>query len=212
MARPVQGGAILEVANLGEENGQRIMNVWHYKFDGATTPTADGDALVNVLSGILQGGGADGLLDLLKAQTNEIVTWQSVRYQWITPIRYSPTVVTADNGPGEVADPPLPQNVSGVATLHSMFAGPGGSGRKHFGGLSTTDEGGGEMMNQFLVNTSPILELMMEVVDTGAVQVGSSLVPVIFNRVTPANSIQWTGYTIQDTSRVMRRRTVRVGI
>jgi len=87
VARPVQGGAILEVANLGRQNGQRVMNVWHYRFDGATTPTADGDALVAALKLTIQPNAANGLLAELRGMSNEAITWEGIRYQWIHEIR-----------------------------------------------------------------------------------------------------------------------------
>jgi len=209
--RPVTGGSILEVANVGLINGQTIMNVWHYRWDGAPSVAVDGDLITNVLRPVLQGGPLPGLLDGLKAMCNEICAWQYIRYQWITPIRYAPIQNPIDSGNGAAVDQALPQNVCGVVTLQSIFAGPGFTGRKHFGGLSVTDEATGLMTNEFRLSANLIMEVMIQEVPTPGVQASSTLVPVIFDRLNPENSVPWIAYHVQDTSRVIRRRTVGVG-
>jgi len=210
--RPVQGGSILEVSNIGTCNGQRVMNVWHYRWDGAPTPVADGDLIVGALQDTLQPGGPAGMLPLLKAMCNEIMRWDYVKYQWISPIRYSPVNLELGMGVGQVVTEPLPQNVAGVVTLQSIFGGAGSTGRKHFGGLSAEDEAAGLMTDTFKNHAVELMNLMGAEVNTFGVQPTSKLVPVIYDKATPANSIPWISYTVQETSRVMRRRTVRVGI
>jgi len=210
--RPVQGGAIIEVSNIGVLNGQRVMNVWHYRFDGAPTPIVDGDELQSELRAVIQGGAAAGLLPALRAMCVEPMDWQRIRYQWIAPIRYSPVDVTVGNGPGADVAVPLPQNVCGVVTLQSIFAGPGSTGRKHFGGLSVDAIEAGLVTAAFKAAAILVMETMSSPVPTPAVQINSSLVPVVYDRVDYTISVPWTGYTIQDTSRVLRRRTVGVGI
>jgi len=56
------------------------------------------------------------------------------------------------------------------------------------------------------------MNLMGAEVNTFGVQPTSKLVSVIYDKTDHTLSIPWTSYTVQETSRVMRRRTVRVGI
>lgn len=210
--RPVQGGAILEVQNVGSEFGQRVMNVWHYRWEGAASPVADGDAIVADLKAVIQPGAVGGLLGALRAMCTESMSWNYIRYQWIAPIRYAPVNNALGAGPGTQAGEAMPPNVCGVVTLKSIFAGPGSTGRKHFGGLTTADELQGLMTEQFFDSANLVMEIMKSEVPTGGVQINSKLVPVVLDKVDYTISIPWTEYEIQDTSRVLRRRTVRVGI
>jgi len=211
MARPVTDLAVLQVSIIGRYAGQRIMNVWHYWLVDPTPVGLDGDAVVTALMAVLNPGGGGDILRLYRTMSNEACDWLQVRCQWISPIRYSYTVFTNGTGPGEVVGQPLPANVAGVVTLRTTDPGPGGMGRKHFSGLTVTDVSGSIMTNDFLVNVSPILDRMGQFIDLAALSADASLVPIVYNKTDLAASNIWTAYTIQDTSRVMRRRTVGVG-
>lgn len=212
MSRPVQNDSYLEVTNLGVVNDQRIMNVWHYRFTVPGTTVVDGDALVDVLKQNIQAAVGDNLLVNLRAMCHPGVVWQKVRYQWIHPIRYSPTESAVGAGAGALDEDELPQNVAGVVTLNSIFGGPGSTGRKHFGGLTQSSVTNGMMTNSWNILATDVCIPMSNTIDTVAVQAASFLVPVIWDRATPANSIHWENFTLRDTARVMRRRTIGVGL
>lgn len=211
MARPVSDGAVLEVRVFGICNGQRLMNVWHYWLIDPTPTTIDGDAAVNALLAVLNPGGGGDLLRLYRAYSNENVTWLRLHLQWVAPIRYSYISVNNGAGAGEVVEGPLPVNVCGVAQLRSIDPGPGGSGRKHFGGLSVTDVSGSLMTNDFITGVEPIIERMGQIIDLAALSADATLNPAIWNKEDHTKTNIWTSYQLMSTSRVMRRRTVGVG-
>lgn len=211
MGRPVLTGSILEVTGQAQANGGKMLNVWHYKWSGPAATIGDGDAIVALLAAAIQPAVGSSYLDRARLMTHESVTWINVRFQWIVPLRYSPTFNFQDAGVGALNAAPMPMNVAGVATLRGELAGAAGIGRKHFGGLDASQLNGPLMDPSFVTQAEQLLELMEDVVDTGAIALGSNLIPVIYHRDAYEQSEPWSQYEIQSSARVMRRRTLGVG-
>lgn len=210
MSRPVPGNSVLEVTFVGDGNSGKLLNVWHYKLDNVAA-AVDGDAITTLLRAQIQPAAGGGVLESMCNMCHETVTWRHIRYQWITPIRYTPITDTTGGGNGTHATQALPMNVCGVLTLRTLFAGRSGLGRKHFGGLSVTDVNAGTMTPLWQANVTPVSLVMTLPVNLTPVQPGLTLQAVVFHRAAPELSHTIAGYQTQETARVMRRRTLFVG-
>lgn len=211
MSRPVTNNSVLEVAFRGTGAGGMLMNIWHYRLEGAGSSVVDGDAIVNLLKAQIQSAPGSSVLNSMCLMCHETVNWHDIRYQWITPLRYTPVTSTVGNGSGNKVDQALPMNVAGVWTLRTLFAGRAGIGRKHFGGLSVSAVSSSEMTPAFEADCQAVMLMMTLPVNCGPVSPGLMLQAVVYHRVDPTVSHVITGYEMQTTSRVMRRRTVSVG-
>lgn len=211
MSRPVTSDAILEVTFVADGNGGTLLNVWHYKFDSPFQATVDGDSVVTLVQQILQPAGANNVLERWRITLSEGVIVQHIRYQWITPLRYTPVTDEVGHGPGADPTPALPMNVCGVVTLRTLFAGKHGIGRKHFGGLTSAACDQAMMSDTFKTDIAVLMGPMMQRIVLTTIQPGLGLLPCVYNRANPTASHQLNGYVIQGTARVMRRRTLYVG-
>jgi len=212
MARPVIQNAVLEVASEMSVQGQTLLNIWHYQLIGATPGTYDGDDIVTAVIAEIGTGAADDLALLMRAYTNEACDYVRTKYQWVWPTRYAPVFSGVGAGPGTNVAQPLPANVAGVATLQSTLAGPAGRGRKHFGGLSVDDIDAGSITMALAGGIENVCQLMGQTIITGGIAGGGNMLPIIYHRDVPTLSQIWDSFVVRMTSRVMRRRTVGVGI
>lgn len=212
MGRPVNQNAKMEVTSRCSMQGQTILNVWHYTLTGGAAGTYDGDAIQAALRSEIGLAVADDLPMLMRAFTNEAVDFLDLRYQWIWPTRYSPVYSGTGSGPGAIAETPLPANVAATTTITTEVAGPAGRGSKHWGGLSITDLDAGFITATLKGHLDNVMQLMGQVVTPAMGAGGNSLVPIVYHRAAPNASYPWSQFIHQNTSRVMRRRTVGVGI
>jgi len=212
MARTVSNGAILQVKNVGNSQGETVMNVWHYLLSTQTAGSLDGDTIVDAARLFLQPAAGNNLLVLLRAMSNENCNWQGVHYQWIFPTRYSPTVHAQGSGAGTVQGPAMPTNVAGVVQCETTIAIRGGQGRKHFTGLSDQDITANTMTGVWQLNVEEVMSLMSVGIPLTGIGANSFLLPCIYHRTLPSASQVWSVFRVKTTARVMRRRTAGLGI
>lgn len=191
-------------------NGQQCLNTFHYRYDLDSGTTEDASIAIAALASRLNGVNQlfPSYAACLVAMAGEIKTYMQV----IFSVRYIKNIVDNDHDVGQLEETPLPQNLAGVITLRGDFAGRMNIGNKHITGIPViyVEEGiiQPDMLALYTNLASAATEKQSEIV------VGTntfSFTPVIFHRANPLDSAVITNFIVQDTVRVMRRRTVRVG-
>lgn len=206
MAYPIPFDAIAEVTFKMTHNDQTVLTVLHYKFIGGPA-IADGAATLQALMIKIQAAG-----QVFRAHTN--CTSQDLDYnlivaQWISPIRYARQDALPGQTIGLVAQPSLPQNDAVALTKGGELAGRHNIGTVHMPGVPTTFVTDGLVTPAGFTAYNDLCTAIQQDVTLVA---GQIFRPVIYNRVTPADSKEISTVITQNTSRIMRRRTVGLGI
>lgn len=204
--------SIAQVILAYEMHGVSLMNVWHYKnlSEFSSGNFTDGkEALENLLSAI--DVDPDGLTDALETYLSDQVTFKYLQAQWIDPTRYAYIRALPVKTAGTVAGDAAPQNVAVSVTLKTDNAGRHAVGRTQFAGVAAAavDDG----------SVNPAVKGGLQTIVTdilmGPYTIGDpaeSFGLCILNRGAPGQSILVTDAIAQDSVRVMRRRTVGLGI
>lgn len=204
MAYTVAIGAIVEVRFVANLFGQLMMNVRHYRFkDG---PDTDGRNLAEAIVDKLNNTGE--LDPLMAACQTENVTSRSIEAQWIYPTRYR--LIFDDGNPvdGVAADPCVPQNISATISLYAEQANKHGQGRMRVYGCPAAMWAAGEWDAAQITLLDALGAKMIEELEVG----DQTLEPIIYNRVTPTNSLRITAFRTQNTARTQRSRTIGHGV
>lgn len=134
-------------------------------------------------------------------------TLDYLRVQVIAPVRnaYAESLI---NSPGAVAHVNSVSNLAGVITKRTIFA-----GRKFVGSLhlpiSQSFHSGGEVSGAGLTAMAAIRGKVQAIL---SIPGGGSFLPIIYHRVGAPNYTDISSAETQETVRVMRRRTLRIGI
>lgn len=205
MGQPV--GSIFQVAIESLVNNQRLLNVLHYRVEEETTE-ADIQAETENLAGqvLAFNGIVDKMLDCMSNTAN--VT--QVTAQCIRNTRFVRAVVE-DNQEGNIVSPCAAQNLAAVITKRTTFSGRWAVGSFHLGGLPVTAYQAGVLDNAFKALVQALADELLDPIVIPAV--GGTYIPVLLHPVgqhggsTVINAVE-----VQDQVRVMRRRTVGLGI
>jgi len=210
MANVVGAADIVEVTLLGSCFGQAVQNKFHYaciSVSGADQASQDVfDELDTELSA---GAGLINLMLLLAPTQYEL---GAVRYQVIKPVRQvAYPVQHADNGLN--TQNTLATNVAFAITKRGDLAGRRNISTTHV--IGTTD---GSLMDEGKLTPAAITlaENIAAFMDNQvSITVGAidyEFGPVIYHPTDPLNPTPITSCIVQPTARVMRRRTVGLGI
>jgi len=202
-------GDIVEVSWLQEMFSQVIMNIQHYRVvssGSSSSDVADNQTFADHLAALT--GGAE-LIGIWSDPLGAEWILRDVRAQKIDPVRsaYANAAINQSGQGGAGAD------VTNTAVVVSKRGGSGtrrAQGSIHFAGWIPTFFTGGEIqagVETWWASLQPLWAATQNVV-TGSI----SLQPVIYNPGATPNFQTVAFWTLQDTVRVMRRRTVRVGI
>lgn len=205
MAYPVSSGAVLELTFEGTHNGQTVMNVWHWYMqkEGGIE-----DGLASATAFLVWIKGASTIWDTyLDCISEDVINIQAYA-QWITPVRYRYIVAAGAPEPGARAAFSLPQNVQGSITFFGDEANRHNLGRKAMPGVTSDDVVNGEVGAALKTDYQSLADAVLQ--DFVGPE-GEDYSLVIFNRATPELSPYVMGGFPQDSVRVERRRTVRVG-
>lgn len=203
MPTPLLPDAVVQVIIETNLNSQRLLNVLHYQADG--TGAADYNVALNALIGVLLTPG--DLVDTLSACQSNEAQIRRISAQPVYPARLA-IISEVQAIDGTVAQPALPQNTSLVVTKRSDLATRYGVGSIHIPGIPTTF-----VANGFITGAaSAAMTAFADQASGQKMAAGIIWTPVLWNLATPGRVTVWDRYVIQDTSRVMRRRTVGVGI
>lgn len=206
------GLAIGDVCSLTYESsyaGQQIRYVLHYRVTiagSSVSPELDLDAMAanfaapgsNTLTGALQG--------LHVADFN----FDAVSAQRVWPTR-TIRMTTLSSFPGILIEAGLPPNTAAVVTKRSLTPGRMGLGSLHLSGVPVSYVTNGEIDAGSIPNYATLLAQLFASRTVPAVTM--SIEPGMFNPTFPPAFFSRMFDTIlQTTIRVMRRRTVRLGI
>jgi len=209
MAWNLLNGDIVEVIAWQNYNQQTILNVLHYKLETASS-IADGVGEVDGLVGKLTDAvGAESIRKQMRlAQVDGLVheRWSG---QLVYPIR-RPIQFTPVNVAGVIVEAGLPQNVAATITKQPDLPGRGRSGSFHMAGAPASANALGEWDAIWFTNLQPIADKIKANVPT--IAAGGTWRPVIWSGKTPTVSREVFNAFAQETIRVQRRRTVRLGI
>lgn len=207
MALPV--GTILEVTYRGTILGQTFMSVFHtYVFGQSTTPN-DFTELSNIL-GYYTDAGVGSVRPAYSAATTQAAVLTSASIQAVAPTRMRRVTQPLNSIPGLRADTQVP-NVQASLSFKTNFA-----RRRDRGGMrlpaSPDDAATGVWIGNYTTSLQALADLLIvSLIEPG----GDGLYqPCIYHRdlQPPANRTDITAVIVEPTTRVIRRRTVGLGI
>lgn len=200
-------GDVVALTYEGTYDGQQIRYALHYRVavaGSSTTPELDLDAMAanfsnpatNTMTGLLQG--------LHVSNFN----FDAVLAQRVWPVRTIGMRVLS-SFPGTIAQPGLPVNTAAVITKRTLTPGRMGLGSLHLSGQDSTNVSFSEWTSLTLYTAFAAQLIASRTIPAVTMTVEPGLFnptfpPTFFSRLFDAPA--------QPTLRVMRRRTVRVGI
>lgn len=207
-------GNIYLLTFLGQYAEQRIMFTQTYRISAVGPVVTDGLAAITLIKGVRAGAGG---LDLLESKYLALLpeTYQldTIRAQQIAPNRFvmhDVTRLAAGTHP-EACDT---ANLAATITLRTDWAGRDQVGVKHIGPIPTTDvvTQQGEISAAYTVKLNTFGTALLNSYSDLATEL--TFDPVIYHPIesVPPLYDKVTSYTLGTTTRVMRRRTVRVGV
>lgn len=211
MGRPV--GSILELTYRTRVLNQTCLNVLHYAVETPATTTLvqhEQDIFINHL--LTEANGQKTRFLQLLAPNCTLV---ELRAQFIFLSRWRASAVEI-NEPGTNDDqgPCTAPNVSAVFTKLGEEANRQNIGSFHMPGVGEGAYTGGTLSNPYLTKMNDLAFEMARLITIPGN--GGVYHPVLVTRPTLENPIQtsrrWFDYNVQETLRVMRRRTVGLGI
>lgn len=206
--RVVQNLDIFEVRLNMRMHGQKLLNVFHYRANNVS-----GDPTVSAVSSNLESTltvvGPGGLIPFYKNASSLVLDFEYLDIQMIYPVRQAYERYMIDET-GVKNDAPLPQNVQASIKKSTNEPGRTGIGRMEVAGLTINDCEDGLLLPAYKLEVLSIGQALAEKVLVEG-STGYELLPTLLHRTTPLTDTPWTNYTVQDTVRVARRRTVGVG-
>jgi len=206
MSLPV--GAILEVTYLGRLLNQLTMNVRHYYVAAQSTTPGFTDEIENIL-GYFSGGGIGALLPAYLQALPENLTVQQVSVQVVRPDRLrrqSNTINQGGLGPETAVS-----NVQASITFTTRL-----SGRDQQGGMRVpASPANAEAGNWSAAYQTDLTTLAARLSESFTEPDGDGIYqPCVFHRTkaAPNDHTDIVAFIIQPTTRVIRRRTLGVGV
>lgn len=206
---PVAPGDVAQVTFVGRVHGQTNMNTFFYRTND--TNSADSGVIQTNLANQLRAGvgGSDVLETSFLNCISEDYTLEQIWVQIIRSVRYTATKI-ARSVPGNVAVSCNAVNVSGVITRRAALAGRAFVGGIHMPAVPDTYYSNGNVSGTYLAALNAFAsDVLQTVTDSGLAIVWQ---PCILHRTTPLTSSFLSSTIIQTSLRVMRRRTVGLGI
>jgi hypothetical protein len=203
---PLNPGDIVELSMRFTLFNQRLLTVLHFQANlGA--PIADGIAALNTAAAqwVGVGGANTQFLGLITGETTE----DAVRMQVVYPVRRPYNETPVGNAGLYIGTCTAP-NVAVVCTAVSLTAGRGKNGSFHVGGVPTAAYSGGLVTGPYINLVKTFASRSMDPLGVGGA--GNNLNRVIWSKAKPTAASQILSNIVQGTIRVMRRRTVGVGI
>lgn len=136
----------------------------------------------------------------------EGLTW---RIQKVHPVRFLASVFV-DQQAGAIASPALFSNTAGVITRRTEFSGRKQVSTLHMPGLPASGSTEGTLTAAQKTLYSALGDAIILKLQDGSISLNMS--PSIVHKTNPLSVDTITNFVVQDTTRVMRRRTVGLGI
>lgn len=199
-------GDKVEMTLRGTLNQQRIISVFHYEVLTASTE-ADTTAALLLCAQQFDSGTNNPTLALLASQSEDYIL-ETIRAQRIDPVRS--IYVDATSGlPGTVGETSMPPNVAAAITRRGPFSGRKYVSTLHVAGIPVT----GMLQGVLTAGQKTLLEVVATRLKSVWALSGDALEmrPIILNKPLAGPSYGIEATVVQNTARVMRRRTVGVG-
>lgn len=206
---PVAPGDVAQVTFVGRHHGQTTMNTFHYRTND--TNSADSSVIQTNLANQLRAGvgGGDVLETAFLNCCAQDYTLQQIWVQIVRSVRYAASKI-ARSVPGNVLVDSNATNISGVITRRAALAGRAFVGSIHMPAVPDTYYSNGDISGTYLAALSAMATASLQVVtDTG---LSISWLPCLLHRTAPLTSTFLSTAFVQTNLRVMRRRTVGLGI
>jgi len=203
---PANPGDRFLVTFEGEANGQLILNTFWYRLSSEVTPVHKGEACDEIQSELSNAG---GLIDDFIACMPGQYTLNNVWVQPIDPVRYVKSIYPKGTigGSGIVGETP---NIAGVITRRGSAA-----TKKALGSLHLLLPTAVTVMNDGLIEAAHKTKMntLADEMEKNLTPANNNIyVPCLRNGPLPSEYHDIGECFAQDTVRVMRRRTVRVGV
>lgn len=206
MGYTVDPGAILQIQFEGRHAGQKVMTIMSWRYTGEASE--DGPTLINEIEG--QVIGAAGLFDQWLDCLSEDVIDCFRSYQWVNPVRYAYMSFVDDPlKTGQVAEPALPPNVSQAVTRRALLA-----GRRMVSTLKLPGVPASQVVNGVLTDAQQgrLSSFGQVSIQQMVLASGNIMVPIPYSVTGWGEAEVLILQHAQSTVRIMRRRTVGLGI
>lgn len=219
MGYAVTANSVMQVTLRGTLFNQTVMNTFHYRVDSGGGVLADGAAALSQMNDAL--GIPDSFYDTYQRVLPPQVVNIIADLQWIDPDRFvKRTFPVWPLGTG--AFTATTPNLSAVLELRGDIADKRSIGTKHIPGLGGVAVAGGLVQAALLADLEEFGQQARLPQTVG----GRTMTPIVFGRARAAYTDKFgvlhpaigksyrpiTEFTVQTTARVMRRRTVGLGI
>ena len=206
---PAAVGSIFQATFMMTSVGQRLMNTYHWRLE--TNPTNETiEAVCNGLNTTLSAAG--GLIPTHNALRDESVILDNVTIQQIATLRYAPKVYVKTVG-GDITTAAAgldTGNVCAVIERRGVNATRGDVGKVHIPiPLAAAVIQAGLIVGGYAALLTAHAGIIQADQNLAS---GSTLKPVVYHKGKTPNYSYIGAAFYQETVRVMRRRTVRVGI
>lgn len=205
---PVAANDIVSVTVDGRKDSQTILNVFHYRCTAAPSSGSVSDNITALMNTMWDDPAGTWLTAWRNVMPNDY-TLRASRGQRVAPTRsaYIEKLIQTDGL--IVEDPIQTANMTWVFVKQSEVAGRWAQSPTHMLLPANSWYTNGELNNGAAPERAVLLALVPSNVIPGD---GSTWEPVIFNPGRVPNFVRITHVTERQEVRVMRRRTVRVGI
>lgn len=204
MAAPLPANSIVQVTIQSRMNNQTLLNVLTYQ-TGSVASVSYATTLDDLLTQLKAAG---SLIPAMGLCLNANCTITQLWAQPVYPDRLAPIFQSSGINGDQDSGYALPQNQALVIEKIGDPATRWGRGSFHLGGLD------GQAISVGTINPAQdtlmrALADQLRTVMTGGVV---SFFPCLWSPKVPTRITRWNRYKVQQTARVMRRRTVGVGI
>lgn len=196
-----------EITTFARYKGQQILSVFHYRYIAAQpgNVVAEFSALYEAVV-----SNANSLLSKIRACQVDDVIYDKVRMQIIYPLRRPyDDKITVSNGTRINVDP-APPNVAAVINKQTDIQQRGRTGSLHIAGMNSEDQANGVWTAAYITALTAVANAIP--VDIPGAGVNATWTPYTWSRSQPGQPAVIIGALPMSTVRVMRRRTVGVGI
>lgn len=197
---------VVSVSYRGRVLGQRTVNTLHYRITTAST-NANTLAALSSWGLAYSTGPVSPTLPLLAAMPQNWVLEQ-IRVQRVYPVR-SAYIDFQDGRPGQIAVDAETTNINATITKRTPSGTRNGIGSFHAPAMPADGFLNGQLTAAYDVLTNAYAVRFINPF-TDAVELTQGT-PIVYNRAFPGLSWDLTSTIVQQTLRVMRRRTVGVG-
>jgi len=210
---PVNDGDVVQISAVGQCLGQRIMMVLHYSVDVNVPNLPDAQVVDSMLLRVRGGvGGGDVLESKYLACLAENYTLDAWWGQKLAPTRYRKRV-SIRAVPGTLSGDALTANICAVITKQTELSGRRFIGSAHVGPPPTevTYVDNGLITTALAIPLGTFANALLDPLQD--LTLGYTAYPCLYHPdlTPPFDTTAIEDTTSQDTVRVMRRRTVRVG-